>query len=201
MFFRKRMYRTRIKKWGLDKKLKETEVLDIIHLKQQRDAIGKFTCVVIRDKIPWERIENYIQRNPRVRMMASGEELVARDIVTPVICRTPSPDSMTTEQERVMEMLHRQFVSEIRSSLALLCVGLSGTQIASFPQASTMIQWCHDCDPSMKVSRKVSKVCETFQTFNESNIELNVSRHRTTWSFATNPYENSTRSNTAKKIS
>ena len=87
------MYRTRIKKWGLDKKLKESEVLDIIHRKRQRDTLGKSSSVIIRNKkIPWSRIEKYIHRNPRVEMMLSSGELPVREIVNQVVCRTPTPE-------------------------------------------------------------------------------------------------------------
>ncbi|KAK2770172.1 hypothetical protein CKAH01_04515 [Colletotrichum kahawae] len=113
-----RMYKTRIKRWGLDKKFKEAEVLAMLKLKRDRDAIGKDTRFAIRNQdVDWGRVVHYLKRRPDLQetlclSSAGGSdksgvqwdrvvqhlrrrpdlredlEAVAR---LDVVCRTPSP--------------------------------------------------------------------------------------------------------------
>ncbi|KAF6828025.1 hypothetical protein CPLU01_08733 [Colletotrichum plurivorum] len=69
LYATKRMFRTRINKWGLDKKLKEDEVLEMLRLKRQRDAIGK---------------RSHLEKQVRTAGASSSK-------VLDVSCRTPSP--------------------------------------------------------------------------------------------------------------
>ena len=117
-----------LKKWGLDKKLKESEVLHIVHLKQQRDAVGKPSRVIIRNrKIEWARIEKYIRRNPRIQRSISSGVLTAREITTQVTCRTPSPPPTGEysindgiDWNRVLEIMERGLEPELQAS-PLVC--------------------------------------------------------------------------------
>jgi hypothetical protein len=48
------MFRTRVRKWGIDKNNKATEVAYMLRLKKQRDALGKGSCFFIRDRsVDW----------------------------------------------------------------------------------------------------------------------------------------------------
>ncbi|KAJ0344377.1 hypothetical protein COL26b_011917 [Colletotrichum chrysophilum] len=60
-----RMFKTRIKRWGLDKKFKEAEVLAMLQVKNKRDAAGKKTRFTVRNQeVEWERIAHYLKRRP-----------------------------------------------------------------------------------------------------------------------------------------
>ena len=48
------MYRTRIRKWGIDKNNKAAEVAQVLRLKKQRDVLGKKSHFLIRNKpVDW----------------------------------------------------------------------------------------------------------------------------------------------------
>ncbi|KAK2025196.1 hypothetical protein LX32DRAFT_642939 [Colletotrichum zoysiae] len=87
------MFKTRIKSWGIDKKLKKAEVLHILQLKQEREAAGKNSRVFIRNReVEWERLADYLRRHPDVRTKSRD---FARDPTAAarlgIVCRTPSP--------------------------------------------------------------------------------------------------------------
>ncbi|KAI8223099.1 hypothetical protein K4K54_006390 [Colletotrichum sp. SAR 10_86] len=113
-----RMYKTRIKRWGLDKKFKEAEILALLKLKRDRDAVGKNTRFAIRNQdVDWGRVVHYLKRRPdlqdTLRLSAaagSDKSVVQWDRVVQylserpdlradleavagldVVCRTPSP--------------------------------------------------------------------------------------------------------------
>jgi hypothetical protein len=51
---RVKMYRTRIRKWGIDKNNKAAEVAYMLRLKKQRDVVGKKSCFFIRNRpVDW----------------------------------------------------------------------------------------------------------------------------------------------------
>ncbi|KAH6976414.1 hypothetical protein BKA56DRAFT_488235, partial [Ilyonectria sp. MPI-CAGE-AT-0026] len=48
----------RLQKWGLDKKLREKEVVQMFLLKQQRDAAGKQSAFLVRGRpVDWEQVQ------------------------------------------------------------------------------------------------------------------------------------------------
>jgi hypothetical protein len=58
-----RMYKTRIKQWGLDKKCKASEMSSALRIVERRRAEGKNTYVVVRERIMNERdIQKYFKR-------------------------------------------------------------------------------------------------------------------------------------------
>ncbi|EEY23285.1 conserved hypothetical protein [Verticillium alfalfae VaMs.102] len=86
------MYKSRIWKWGLDKKLKGDEVLAILILKRDRDALERPTEFRIRGQlVDFENIKRYVKRNPAlVAKLCDGHKpnvQTAREVT----CRTPSP--------------------------------------------------------------------------------------------------------------
>ncbi|KAK1968715.1 hypothetical protein LY78DRAFT_679132 [Colletotrichum sublineola] len=92
LFATERMFKTRIKSWGIDKKLKEAEVMRILQLKKEREAAGKNSRLYIRNQqVDWERVANYLSRRPDLR---NKPRSLAPDPVAAcldIICRTPSP--------------------------------------------------------------------------------------------------------------
>ncbi|KAG7130589.1 hypothetical protein HYQ45_010592 [Verticillium longisporum] len=87
-----KMYKSRIWKWGLDKKLKGDEVLAILILKRDRDALKRPTEFRIRGQlVDFENIKRYVKRNPAlVAKLRAGHKpnvQTAREVT----CRTPSP--------------------------------------------------------------------------------------------------------------
>ncbi|EJT71608.1 hypothetical protein GGTG_10863 [Gaeumannomyces tritici R3-111a-1] len=62
-----RMYKTRIKNWGLDKKFKAQEVLVMLQAKKERETENKDTEFVVRGtKVDPRRMRRYLQRNKTV---------------------------------------------------------------------------------------------------------------------------------------
>jgi hypothetical protein len=87
------MFKFRIKKWGLDKKHKAPEVLEMLRLKRQRDAVGKRSKFFIRNRpVSWEDVERYIKRSRTLLAKSDSGFLEIGGHATGVVCRTPSPD-------------------------------------------------------------------------------------------------------------
>lgn len=85
------MFKKRIRAWGIDKKLKEDDVLEAMRLKAQRDAVGKPSELIIRGRVvDFDRIWRYIERRPELRSL-KWERGRARESSGHVVCRTPSP--------------------------------------------------------------------------------------------------------------
>ncbi|KAL2015637.1 hypothetical protein VTK56DRAFT_5077 [Thermocarpiscus australiensis] len=85
-----KMYRIRIRKWGIDKNNKAAEVAYMLKLKKQRDAMGKQSCFFIRNRpVDWEDIERYLSRNPD---FWKKQGRVSADSARDITCKTPPPD-------------------------------------------------------------------------------------------------------------
>ncbi|KAG0649527.1 hypothetical protein D0Z07_4257 [Hyphodiscus hymeniophilus] len=58
-----KMYKDRIKQWGLDKNNKEHELAALLRKKTQRDGVGKQSILKVRGRtVPLETIQNYFRR-------------------------------------------------------------------------------------------------------------------------------------------
>ncbi|KAF4459001.1 hypothetical protein FALBO_14248 [Fusarium albosuccineum] len=87
-----KMYKSRIWKWGLDKKLKSDEVLAILILKTEREAQGKISEFTIRGQpVDLDNINRYIRRNPGLVARFRAGEVPSIQTTLEVQCRTPSP--------------------------------------------------------------------------------------------------------------
>ncbi|KAL0768845.1 hypothetical protein CaCOL14_008153 [Colletotrichum acutatum] len=87
-----RMYKTRLRSWGLEKKLKESEVLYMAQLKREREAMGKKTDFYIRNQqVDWERVARYLERRPDLRYKLRNYAQTPANAGLDIICRTPSP--------------------------------------------------------------------------------------------------------------
>lgn len=87
-----KMFKSRIWKWGLDKKLKSDEVLAIMVLKRDRDAANKPSEFTIRDQpVDMDNINRYIKRNPQLVARFRAGDVPSMQTIIEVKCRTPSP--------------------------------------------------------------------------------------------------------------
>ncbi|KAE8448607.1 hypothetical protein EG329_009032 [Mollisiaceae sp. DMI_Dod_QoI] len=83
-----KMYKDRIKKWGLDKNNKEHEMLAIVRKKTERDAIGKQTKFRLRGRIvTMDQVLHYLNRKEKFKNRGSPFPSTPSDLS----CRTPSP--------------------------------------------------------------------------------------------------------------
>ncbi|KAL2173749.1 Clr5 domain-containing protein [Thermothelomyces heterothallicus CBS 202.75] len=88
-----KMYRTRIRRWGIDKNNKGSEVAYMLRLKKQRDAQGKKSSFFLRNRpVDWEDIERYLSRTPNFWAKHGSDSL---DLSNEITCVTPpgSPPS------------------------------------------------------------------------------------------------------------
>ena len=105
------MFKSRIWKWGLDKKLKSDEVLAILILKSERDAMNKPSQFTIRGQpVDLDNITRYVRRNPQLMARLRAGQMPSIQTTLEVQCRSPSPEpgrSLTppTESYRVEEVL------------------------------------------------------------------------------------------------
>ncbi|KPM37279.1 hypothetical protein AK830_g9290 [Neonectria ditissima] len=87
-----KMYKSRIWKWGLDKKLKGDEVLAILILRTEREAQGKPSEFTIRGQpVDLDNINRYIRRNPSLVARFRAGEVPSIQTTLEVQCHTPSP--------------------------------------------------------------------------------------------------------------
>ncbi|EAA30599.3 hypothetical protein NCU06072 [Neurospora crassa OR74A] len=90
-----RMYKTRIKAWGLDKNFKESEVVELFRLRREREKLGKPTTYRIRGReIDWDRVNNYVKRKGLdIARLLEADRPRSPAVAREITCRTPSPIS------------------------------------------------------------------------------------------------------------
>ncbi|KAF4983393.1 hypothetical protein FZEAL_1122 [Fusarium zealandicum] len=87
-----KMYKSRIWKWGLDKKLKSDEVLAILIRRTEREAQNKASEFTIRGQpVDIDNINRYVRRNPGLVARFHAGEVPSIQTTMEVQCRTPSP--------------------------------------------------------------------------------------------------------------
>ncbi|KAM7218481.1 hypothetical protein V8F06_006085 [Rhypophila decipiens] len=92
-FATEKMYKTRIKKWALDKNNKMDEVVYMVRIKNQREAMGKRTEFIIRNRsVDWKDIERYMNRTPGLQAKVEDSQFELGSSIHGIVCRTPSPD-------------------------------------------------------------------------------------------------------------
>ncbi|KZL66751.1 hypothetical protein CT0861_04456 [Colletotrichum tofieldiae] len=126
-----KMYKSRIWKWGLDKKLKGDEVLAIMLLKRDRDVLKKPTEFRIRGQlVDLENINRYLKRNPSLMAKFKAGQTPSVQTALEVTCRTPSPPpsppralAPTTEMQSTEQVLclFRDYIDGSFSSGAWWC--------------------------------------------------------------------------------
>lgn len=121
-----KMYKSRIWKWGLDKKLKSDEVLAILRLKIERDAQGKHSHFTIRGQpVDLDNINRYVKRNPLLLARLQAGQVPCIQTSHEVSCFTPPPSPTISlrpppEVHRVDQVLRlfRDYVEGSLSSFA-----------------------------------------------------------------------------------
>ena len=108
------MYKQKIKSWGLDKKHKEHEVLEIIRLQAQRHAEGKRSTFVLRGRVVnMHSLHRYLQRKKRSLHEGSTQPLQERGTrfeAIDLVCRTPSPDPWIADPGRSLDEMESFYV-------------------------------------------------------------------------------------------
>ncbi|KAH8762340.1 hypothetical protein BGZ57DRAFT_573056 [Hyaloscypha finlandica] len=83
-----KMYKDRIKKWRLDKKNKEGDMLAILRKKTEREAVGKSSSFRVRGQpVTIEEVYHYFKRKKNMR----DQEAYNAPTPSDISCRTPSP--------------------------------------------------------------------------------------------------------------
>jgi hypothetical protein len=83
-----KMYKDRIRKWKLDKKHKEGDMLAILRKQTERNAVGIASSFRVRGQpVTIEEVFRYLKRKKNVR----DEEAYNAPTPSDVSCRTPSP--------------------------------------------------------------------------------------------------------------
>ncbi|OTA98171.1 hypothetical protein M426DRAFT_17686 [Hypoxylon sp. CI-4A] len=93
-----RMYKARFQKWGIEKKIKAEEAVEIFRQQTARAAAGKPTVAYIRGRrIDPDRLQRYRYRaaplisKKIMRAEKGSEEDASAARMSQVVCRTPSP--------------------------------------------------------------------------------------------------------------
>lgn len=128
------MYKTRIKKWALDKNNKMDEVVHMVRIRNQRAAMGKETEFTVRNrKVDWKDIERYMNRTPALLAKVEDGQMELGSSALGIVCRTPSPDPARmlsvptnlnatrylTLQEEIMTLLRDYMVGAFENKLWL----------------------------------------------------------------------------------
>ncbi|KAH7142866.1 Clr5 domain-containing protein [Dactylonectria estremocensis] len=116
-----RMYKHRLQKWGLDKKYKEKEVIQMLLLKQQRSVAGKQSIFLRRGrKVDWEQVEKYLRRRPDLETKIKSGMLKMSGSNADITCRSPSPvlhiSSVLQYTDELLRLLHGYYHSNFHGA-------------------------------------------------------------------------------------
>ncbi|KAK0642047.1 hypothetical protein B0T16DRAFT_335994 [Cercophora newfieldiana] len=90
-----KMYKTRTKKWGLDKRPGETvaRVAHMVRAARDRAAAGKNSAFTINgNAVNWDDIKRYLERRPDLLAKIDKGQVEVGGASAGIVCRTPSPD-------------------------------------------------------------------------------------------------------------
>ncbi|TDZ61716.1 hypothetical protein CTRI78_v004137 [Colletotrichum trifolii] len=105
------MSKTRIKRWGLDKKFKEPEVSAIVRAMQQRDAAGKESQFIIRNQVvEWEDVSHYLKRRRQAPKRRENKTILQLGIT----CRTPPPREIRSPMAAIPDLQHFEDVLRLK---------------------------------------------------------------------------------------
>ena len=122
------MYKSRIKKWGLDKKHKEHEARAIIHAHNRR--LGKATRIRLRGQsVDINTVLSYFKRK-RITI----EDVLSSEAATPsdLVCETPMTSPRPMSQKTLSASLHRLETPDRFKTAELLCIEIREYVFASF---------------------------------------------------------------------
>ncbi|KAK4443649.1 Clr5 domain-containing protein [Podospora aff. communis PSN243] len=90
-----KMYKTRTKKWGLDKRPGETyaRVAHMVRLARDRAAVGKRSAFAVNGHpVNWDDVKRYLERRPDLLAKIDKGQVEVGGASSGIVCRTPSPD-------------------------------------------------------------------------------------------------------------
>lgn len=127
------MYKYRLKKWDLDKKYKEREVIQMSLIKQQRKSVGKRTIFFIRGKqVDWDQVERYLYRRPDLQTKIKAGMLKMSSSNFGIACRSPSPNpilhasSTLQYTDELIRLLNGYYSSGLNGALRRSIVDQAG---------------------------------------------------------------------------
>jgi hypothetical protein len=89
-----RMYKTRVKHWGLDKKAKANEMSHALRIIQRRKAEGKDTVTVIREKVVDEaQVQKYLRRQRISKSKTTSGKILPAGRTPPVVTYFTPPST------------------------------------------------------------------------------------------------------------
>ncbi|KAH7346816.1 hypothetical protein BKA65DRAFT_537407 [Rhexocercosporidium sp. MPI-PUGE-AT-0058] len=90
-----RMYKDRMKKWGVTKNIKEHEAVAVLQIKSGRDAEGKKTLIGKNEQVM--ELERFIRHAKRKGLQIEGQPPAS--IPSYISCRTPPPEERLISAE------------------------------------------------------------------------------------------------------
>lgn len=100
-----KMYKNRIKKWGIEKKLKASEVVEIVRLHNERTFDQPTEFVVGGRVVSWFDVQRYLRRSQKSIAQLQAEVLRRRDSIPVIECRTRSSRVLASRAPATITML------------------------------------------------------------------------------------------------
>ncbi|KAH8887184.1 hypothetical protein GQ53DRAFT_328141 [Thozetella sp. PMI_491] len=98
-----KMYKNRITEWGLDKRLKRDEVIQMYHMHRTRFAAGRKSEFYIRDrKVDWASVQKFLKRRPQLRAKYDAGTLEIGNADLGIVVRSPSPEPAEVPKVHVL---------------------------------------------------------------------------------------------------
>jgi len=92
------MLKKRIKKWDLDRKHKQADMLYAVKIALEREAQGKKTAFVIRGRVvAFEEVQHYFRRKGVRDLRALVNDLETVESTTRIECHTPKPPGLDSD--------------------------------------------------------------------------------------------------------
>lgn len=112
MLHSEKMFKYRIKRWGLDKKLKASDVHELIRLRDQHSTSEDSLQFLVRGKpVDWKRVDRYLKRHKMANYR--GAKLLADLVSVSTSFRAIDPP----EQQKLYDMLSTIFTQHVEGSL------------------------------------------------------------------------------------
>lgn len=169
-----KMYKTRIKLWGLDKKRKAPEMLTGLMIIKRRKPLGKSTCIVVEERnrtFTEAEIESYFKRH---KMSASEQHLLetAKAAIPPGIGYfTPpsgnSPMLVADDVSVALSSIPKTPVSSIRP-----CPAQSLMQVSDPSGPSWVTQMKATTAPGDSTQRREDTYLHNTDSWNSGQLDL-----------------------------
>ena len=119
---REKMYKVRIKKWGLDKNNNMARVAHMVKLRKARAAAGKETSFIINGwPVHWNDVELYLERRPGLQAkMEAGQIEIGNAGAGVVCCASPSPTPAVCSRLSIPKPLDPEHDTQMRDQVLVL---------------------------------------------------------------------------------